>query len=162
MPHLKLVKLMYLSERESLRLYGDVLTGDRFVSMPHGPVLSLTLNHIDDEAPSAANGWDTWIGDKANHTVSLLRAADRDSLDELSDDDLGILSKVWDEFGWMTKYQIRDYTHKNCPEWQDPDGSSVPIAYADVMRALGMETNAAEETEQRIRERSKLSRVFSG
>ncbi|HTH08426.1 MAG TPA: Panacea domain-containing protein, partial [Acidovorax sp.] len=41
---LKLMKLMYLAERRSLKKYGDTITGDAFVSMPHGPVLSMTYN----------------------------------------------------------------------------------------------------------------------
>lgn len=47
LPLLKLMKLLYLSERESLQKYGDTITGDTFVSMPNGPVLSMTLNFIN-------------------------------------------------------------------------------------------------------------------
>ena len=36
MPHLKLMKLMYLADREAVRTCGFPITGDRFVSMPQG------------------------------------------------------------------------------------------------------------------------------
>jgi hypothetical protein len=42
LPVIKLIKLMYLAERLSLQRYGEPLTGDRLVSMPDGPVLSMT------------------------------------------------------------------------------------------------------------------------
>lgn len=163
MSHLKLIKLMYLAERASLKAHGELLTGDRFVSMPHGPVLSLTLDHIDDEAPSAVDGWDSWIGDKENHTVALLRAADRDALDELSDSDIEVLEGVWATFGGMGKYQIRDYTHDrvNCPEWEDPDGSSLPIAYETVFKALGFDDEAAAEMDRRFREHSRVENALA-
>lgn len=41
---LKLMKLMYLAERESFKKYGESITGDAFVSMQHGPVLSGTYD----------------------------------------------------------------------------------------------------------------------
>lgn len=163
MPHLKLIKLMYLAERASISTHGHLLTGDRFVAMPHGPVLSLTLDHINDAVGSQQDGWDSWISDKANYTVGLQREVTRDALDELSDADLNVLEATWKKFGWMTKYQIRDYTHdpKNCPEWKDPEGSSNPIDYDEVFRALGFDADAAEEMSQNIREQSRIDRALS-
>jgi len=35
-----LIKLLYILDRESLRRWGNPLTGDQAVSMEHGPVLS--------------------------------------------------------------------------------------------------------------------------
>lgn len=45
---LKLIKLMYLSDRESMRRHGYPISFDNFVSMEHGPVLSRTLNLISN------------------------------------------------------------------------------------------------------------------
>lgn len=145
MPHLKLIKLMYLADREAMRNTGFPMTGDRFVSMPHGPVLVNTLNHINDDAFSTEGGWDTWISDKANYEVALLRDATPDALDHLSRADMGVLESIWAKFGHMKKYQIRDYTHdpKNCPEWKDPNGSSQPISYKAVFEALGFDAAQA-------------------
>lgn len=39
MSHLKLMKLLYLADREAMRRSGFPMSGDRLVSMPHGPVL---------------------------------------------------------------------------------------------------------------------------
>ena len=43
MSRLKLMKLLYLAERESVRYSGFSMSDDKFLSMPHGPVLSMTL-----------------------------------------------------------------------------------------------------------------------
>ena len=64
MSHLKLMKLLYLADRESLRLYGLSMTGDCLVSMPHGPVLSMTLNLMDGDVESGPNGWESLISAK--------------------------------------------------------------------------------------------------
>src|SRR5437773_97003 len=73
---LKLTKLMYLAERESYKRYGEPLTGDRLVSMDHGPVLSRTLNYTNGTVESSEDGWDSWIEDREAHEVRLGRRID--------------------------------------------------------------------------------------
>lgn len=48
--YIKLMKLMYLAEREFLLSHGSRLTGDELYSLPYGPVLSNTLDkfHVID------------------------------------------------------------------------------------------------------------------
>ena len=41
---LKLMKLMYIADRESFRICGEPITYDAYCSMPHGPVLSKTYD----------------------------------------------------------------------------------------------------------------------
>lgn len=136
---LKLMKLMYLAERRSFENYGEGMVGDRLVSMPHGPVLSITHNYMNGELISAPGGWDSWISDRAEHSLSLndvkLKATVDDLL-ELSDADIEVLSATWQEFGGMSGWQLREYTHAHCPEWQDPDGSMIPMRPEDFFKAL--------------------------
>ena len=136
---LKLMKLMYLAERSSFESYGEGLVGDRLVSMQHGPVLSITYNHMNGELTSAPGGWDSWISDRAEHSVSLNTAkctAGVNDLLELSDADVAVLEEVWKKFGRFNKFQLVDYTHAHCPEWQDPDGSMIPMTPQDLFKAL--------------------------
>ena len=54
---LKLMKLLYLSEREAMNRYGEPLSYDAMVSMPHGPVLSMTyecMNGYGSEDPEGS------------------------------------------------------------------------------------------------------------
>lgn len=136
---LKLMKLMYLAERRSFESYGEGLIGDRLVSMPHGPVLSITHNYMNGELTSVAGGWDTWIADRAGHQLTISdskRASTVDDLLELSDADVEVLSATWQKFGAMSGWDLREYTHANCPEWKDPDGSMIPMKPEDLFTAL--------------------------
>ncbi len=146
-PVLKLVKLVYLSDRESMSKTGYPITNDQFVSMPHGPVNSLTLNFIDGHCQSS--NWSALISDRANHMVGLSKTITRDDLDELSDFDITILEDVWKKFGKMDRWEIRDWTHEHCPEWEDPKGSCIPIPHERVLKYLGLQhaTDLASETE---------------
>jgi uncharacterized phage-associated protein len=162
LPVLKLIKLMYLAERLSLQRYGETLTGDRLVSMQHGPVLSHTYNLIQGTYDPCAGGWDTWVADRAGHDVeladnSMIRQPEQD-LPALSETDLEVLGDTWAQFGHWDKFKLRDYTHSDaCPEWKDPNGSSAPISYADLLRATGYSASDARALAARIAERQALS-----
>lgn len=162
MPHLKLIKLMYLADREAMSECGFSITGDQVVAMPHGPVLSMTLNFINGDIESGEDGWEAWINDRENHDVAARdRPHGQEALDELSASDLDILKKLWKRFGKMTKWEIRDYTHKHCPEWEDPQGSSYPITYQRIFEALGRSKEEAAALSERIKEQQQIDRVFS-
>ncbi len=161
MSHLKLMKLLYLADRESLAQFGAPISGDSPVAMPHGPVLSMTLDLMDGNVRPSQDGWDAWVTAKENYEVSLARSLlSRDELDELSDNDIDTLSVVWDRFGQMDRWAIRDYTHDHCPEWKDPQGSSAPIGYDEIFRALGRSAEQSAELAKCIETQKALDRQF--
>jgi uncharacterized phage-associated protein len=165
LPLLKLMKLMYLAERLSLQRYGDTITGDAFSSMPNGPVLSMTLDHMNGALKSSDGGWETWISDRADNSlalrdVSMVRSPEEDLL-ALSETDLECLGDVWKEFGHWDKFKLRDYTHSDaCPEWEDPKGSSRPIPVARVLRAVGYQPEQVEALTKRLHEQRYINASF--
>lgn len=162
MPHLKLMKLLYLADREAMRLFGRTISGDRLVSMPHGPVLSMTLDLMNGDTESAEHGWEFWISDKEDHEVSLRQPlCCVDELDELSVAHIDVLKDVWSRFGSMGKWEIRDWTHNQCPEWNDPHGSSNPIEYKTLALAVGYDDETASEIEIRIQEEEVIDEIFA-
>ncbi len=138
---LKLVKLMYLADREHLQKFGYPILNDHLVSMPHGPVVSWSYNLIGGNDQSA--DWDELITDRDNYNVGLRNSDRKIELDELSDAEIESIQTVWKQFSGMDKWLIRDWTHDNCPEWEDPHGGSHTIPYERVLKYLG-HANAAE------------------
>jgi uncharacterized phage-associated protein len=135
MSHLKLVKLLYLAEREALIRLGAPLTYDAYVSMPHGPVLSGTLDRINERENYEAGYWDTYIAPKQNNEVSL-RRRDQVPNDQLSPIEEQLIDEVFQKYGRLSRWELRDLTHR-LPEWTDPQGSMLPIAPADILRSEG-------------------------
>jgi uncharacterized phage-associated protein len=156
-PLVKLVKLIYLGDRESMSQTGFPITDDQFVSMPHGPVNSMILNFINGAIENEA--WSDLISDRADHDVGLARSRNDDDIDELSQLDLEVLEKVWIQFGKMSKWEIRDWTHDHCPEWEDPAGSCNPIPYARVLKYLQVEQ--ADQVAADVISYQKVDRLFS-
>ncbi|TKU59482.1 DUF4065 domain-containing protein [Citrobacter sp. wls715] len=162
MAYLKLMKLMYLSDRVSMDRFGEPLTGDLMVAMPHGPVLSRSLDLMKGAA-RGDEGWNNWITDADHYDLQLQeREIQRDDLDELSDADLSVLDCVYQDFGHMGKWQIRDYTHDHCAEWCDPKGGAFTINPESVFRALGKPEEQVRHLADRMREFSELDRIASG
>lgn len=165
LPLIKLIKLMYLAERLSLQRYGEALTGDRLVSMDHGPVLSRTYNHINGAVPSTEGGWDTWIADRAGHVValrdpSMVRTPEQDLM-SLSDSDLEVLGETWSTFGHWSRWAIVKHTHDHCPEWEDPQGSSTPITYQKLFEKLGYPPEQVTQLTSRLADQERINASFA-
>ncbi|NOQ13699.1 MAG: DUF4065 domain-containing protein [Methyloprofundus sp.] len=139
MSYMKLLKLLYLAERESLVKWGETMSGDKFVSMPHGPVMSSTYDLLQNRNTV----WNAFINSEANCEVSIKDSVVEDDLDELSVAEIKILDSIFEQFGAMGRWEIRDYTHNHCKEWQDPDGSSFPIDPVNILLAKGVSKTEA-------------------
>ena len=136
---LKVVKLVYLADRESLKRRGHPIQDETRVSMPYGPVNSTTLDYLNGAYPNDG-GWSAYLRDRENYNVGLsdqkMNVAD---LDALSRGDLAILNEVWAEFGPMDQFELADWTHNHIVEWQYPNGSSKRIPLDRIMTAVGLE-----------------------
>ena len=159
---LKLTKLLYLADRTMLDQFEYSLTGDNLVSMPHGPVLSQTLDCTKGRFEKIPDGWENWIAPPAHHNVTLARTTPlRDDLDLLSDAEIEVIDAVWVQYGHMDKYSIRNFTHDNCPEWEDPKKSSLPIPYKQLFTALGRSPEDADAAAQRLKEQFAVARAIA-
>lgn len=143
MSHLKLIKLLYLAEREALIRLGTPLTYDAYVSLPHGPVLSATLDRINDREYYEGGYWDTHIAPKHDNEVSL-RDPNGVPHDQLSPAEEELIDEVFRRYGRMTRWELRDLTHQ-LPEWTDPSGSMLPITPAAILRGEGFSEEDIEE-----------------
>ena len=67
--------------------------------------------------------------------------------DQLSPAEEKLLDGVFAEFGGMSQWEIRDYSHA-LPEWRDPNGSSLPIAWRDILLAEGLSEDDVRDVEE--------------
>ena len=68
-----------------------------------------------------------------------------------------MLAQTWERFGAMDQWALREWTHKNCPEWHDPEGSSTPIRTEDLLAALKFSQEQSKAIMARMREVDSLS-----
>ncbi|MBC3885649.1 Panacea domain-containing protein [Undibacterium griseum] len=155
---LKLTKLLYLVEREAMNRHGFQISDDQMVSMPKGPVLSNTLDLTNGFVESAE--WDALIEDREQHDVKLKVAIARQELTALNDSTIDIVNAIWAEFGHMSQWDLVKYTHDQCAEWEDPDGSSLPIPAKRVFMATGKSAAEAEVMAKEMRAQQYFDRLL--
>ena len=132
MKFLKLIKLMYLVDREALSRWGRTVSTDHHVSMDKGPVLSNVYRLINEE-PSDSEFWVRHISQAHDYDVELL---DNPGDDELSKAEEALIAEVYADHGYKNRFDLVKELHK-VPEWRDPHGSMIPISLADILSAVG-------------------------
>jgi len=135
MERIRLLKLLYIADRELLAETGRTITGDRAVAMEHGPVLSHVYDLIKGEA-SRAGEWDRHI-----HTVNREVVLRQDpGRGELSRREVEKLVEVTDRYRDADDWSLSEVTHE-FPEWSRnySEGTTSPIPWLDVLSAQGKE-----------------------
>ncbi len=144
MNYMKLLKLLYMLDRNSLIKYGRPVTFDAYVSMKHGPVLSFTYDKMFYPPDSSESSyWNTSISEHEKYFVKMLKNSPENS--HLSSVEEELIQKIYTSFGSMNQYELRDYTHDNFPEWKDPNGSAIPIYIQDILIAGGYSEEDAND-----------------
>lgn len=158
MSYMKLIKMLYLADREALLKLGRPVTFDRYVSMDRGPVLSRTLELIREEPrPGSASAWRQCIGQPDDrYEVELI---DDCGTDLLSDAEEAVLQGVFDEYGDRDRWTMVDLVHR-LPEWQDPHGSAIPIQYRDILLAGGLTDVEVAGIEEELEELAAAERML--
>jgi hypothetical protein len=136
---IKTVKLAYLADREFLDSFGHTILNDDFYCLDHGPIDSTTLDYIKGNVSDAKNRalWAEYVTSVDQNTWLFSIANNDLYLGELSDAEEDVLRSVVDKFKHMKPFELVDWIHANCREWVNPRGTSTPLDYKDVFRALG-------------------------
>lgn len=135
MGRLRLLKLLYIADREKLAECAATITGDKVVAMRLGPVLSNTYELIRTRG-SSVPAWSQHISPR--HLDLVL--ADDPGTSELCRYDRAKLKEVWERYYDVEDEDLSEITHE-FTEWRKnfPEGStsSHPIPWEDVFQALG-------------------------
>ena len=137
---LKLLKLMYLAEREAMRRFLLPIIGDDIFAMRQGMALANTAR--------LARGKGEVDGDWNQHIVRTAeglgtrKAVAARSLDCLDEGDLTVIHSVWECYGHMTQDELVHVVHHQLPEykqhWDDAAHKThaVPVAYETLYRTI--------------------------
>jgi uncharacterized phage-associated protein len=161
MHYIKLIKLMYLADREALLRWGVPITMDRYLSMNNGPVLSRVLNLITEDRAKPV--WSQYISaPMGEYEVRLLKEA---PVDRLSRAEEKLMREIYTQYGYRNRFDLIDNVMHKLPEWRNPYGSSIPIHLRDILEASGeneAETRAIlRELHSFASDEDKLARIYA-
>lgn len=155
----RILKLLYLAERECFEQRARPLLGDEIAAMAHGPVLSavydLILNrHFD------SSEWNSFIV-QDRFDIALVMDPDNDLLSPF---EIKLLEQIADKYVGKDQWQLIDICHE-LPEWilykpkKDEGPQSIPIPIEAVLEAIpgkGLKDRVLAWAEEQIA----LDRVF--
>jgi uncharacterized phage-associated protein len=147
-----LIKMLYYADRLALIEWGNSITGDSFASLKKGPIVSEIYNFMKDSAARPNQSlneieWRESFG-RTGNSISLLKDVD---IDVLSEREIYVLEKARQTIRKI-RGSVADWLHQNCPEWEDPQGSSIPIDPATILRIAGRSDEEINEIEQTNRQ----------
>lgn len=156
MHYLKLIKLMYLIDREGLLRWGFSITNDKYYSLDKGPLLSRTLDLMTQETLGHAY-WKQFISiPLGDWEVQLLKQPE---IDELSQAEIELINEIYAKFGPWNRWDLVKYTH-TLPEYRDPKGSSLPIDFEDVLLGAGKRPQEIAEVMNDLEEEALFERLI--
>jgi uncharacterized phage-associated protein len=157
MNYMKLLKLLYIAERESLRRFGRPICGDDYVSMKLGPVMSIVFNLIKEER-SDEDFWLSHIRRRENEKYEVELFEDP-GLGPLSEAEIELLETTFDHYKNADQWDLSRISHE-FPEWDAPKGSCHKIPPERVLRAVGKSDEEIDEIAREARERQYFDGLF--
>ncbi len=133
MDRLRLLKLLYIADREALQERGVPIIGGLVVAMNHGPLHSEVYDLIKGAHVNEAD-WSTCIVSKGN-TITLNNDPGRLALSPFEIDKLNAVTERYQN---VDIWELSELTHEFV-EWQDSfqKGTSRPIPSEKLLKEVG-------------------------
>ncbi|HVC95569.1 MAG TPA: Panacea domain-containing protein [Pirellulales bacterium] len=156
MEYLRLLKLLYIADRESLAEVRRPIIGGRPVAMDHGPLHSEVLDLVKGAHP-AEPLWSKHIR-KDGYRVEL---RDDPGVMELSKCEVDKLTEVAERYASLGVWELVELTQE-FPEWREcyAKGTSTTIPMTAIIEAVHLSAER-DQILQDAEEEHVLSRVFS-
>lgn len=148
---LKLVKLLYAIERESLKRWGCPFTYDKLVSMPHGQVVSNTYNHIrETQTTGVWGGCFKTTKRGGEKTVHLLGDC---GIGKLSRADILLIAEIYEANKGKSPQDLEHEHHdpKITPEYIETR-SSIKTDYSRLLAVLGKTSTEIDSFSDELKE----------
>lgn len=151
---LRLLKILYIADREAIAESGKPIVAGRAVAMKHGPLHSEIYSLLKGQHEADAD-WSRHFRSRG-HTVALV--ADPGRLD-LSPYEIETLGRVADWAETLGTWELSEHTH-GFPEWRAcyAEGTSRTIPYDEMLRAADV---PEEEIEQVMADNAAHQRLLS-
>lgn len=159
--YMRLIKLLYIAERTSLKERGLPICGDTMYAMERGPVMSRTLDLIKSN-DAFSDRWDRFI-ERIDYHVQL--KSEPGNL-HLCRAEIDILETVANRFREFDEWKLVDWCHDHLPEYKKNwktkgkvERARIRISLDDILEAIGRKDKS--NIISRINEHETFARLFS-
>ncbi len=153
----KLIKMLYIADKEALKSYGFTISNDKYYSLPKGPILSNLYYLIQDTIRGDIKEeqlfyWKTFF-QKDGYDIKHVNKNDL-SYTKLCKADKKILDKIFEEHKDKSFTELIELTHNKelFPEvkWEQaeaaetPDEKNIPITIEEILKSVGVSNEEIE------------------
>lgn len=145
----RLMKLMYLAEREAMRRCGLPIVFDDIYAMREGMVLSRTFDLMTAKQGTPTTGeWAKHIAPPSHRGIDVCQGVGPTSLEALSRPNKEVVDCIWERHGSSSRDALVHDVHHRLDEWMerwfDPNRSSsaVVVPYDELLPVVHAEHGA--------------------
>ncbi|SRR5579883_197874 len=162
MKYLGLIKQLYTADRIAFERLDQPITGDSYVSMKYGPVLSNVydlIKGLGDE--SDRDIWSKYI--KTLHDDYKVFLKGDPGINNLCRAELKIIHEVYEKVGHLDDFELAEKTHKEFPEWQNPlpNAKVLPIHVEEILKNVGKSDEEIEEIQKKVEKEDYLDYLLN-
>lgn len=141
----KLIKLLYLTDREALKRWNCPLTGDEYYWMDNGPVLSGVFDRIKKTSAPLKTYWNSCFETKGFN----LRIKKDPGEERLPFAVKQLIDSLFDQFRDYSYVDMITYTHTALGERLNvPKGGTKALSYERILLVIGKAERAAQIAEE--------------
>jgi hypothetical protein len=156
MDYLRLAKLIYLADRQSILTRGVPIIGGTYLSMFKGPTISEFMNFVHRRNAPA---WTETISIRFGNEIRLQGSP---CFGALSQAELNILDLVVAQHAQRTTDELVDWCHKNCPEYEEVDRHQRrPIKVETILKCAGRGKKQIQKVLQDAQEIEEMDRLLA-
>jgi uncharacterized phage-associated protein len=153
---LRVLKLLYLADRESLKETGRPISGGPMAAMKHGPVLEEVYDLIRGQHGEMPL-WGEYLR-RIHYDLELVKEPD---VKKLSRYEIAKLQEIARRHADDGEWALSDLTH-DFPEWQknNPGNGSCPLPLEDTLAAAGLDPAAVAAIQKEAHDLAFFNRLL--
>lgn len=158
MDYAKCIKLLYSIEREALKRWMRPVIYDDLFSLPHGQVVSKTLDRAEFRERRAKSFWGEHLETYDEKNIRLIKDCGQG---KLSRAEIELIKEIFEENKNKTPDQLFAEHHNPAlfPEYKDPHGSRIRTTHPELLSVLGKTQEQIKEFEEDMNELAYLEEM---
>jgi hypothetical protein len=158
MKYIRLLKLLYLSDRKAFEKLGRSITNDSYCSMYYGQVPSRAYDLVKGTAYKPEGIWEKFVDSPVDRYYVQLRPAN-ENIRSLSESELEIIRELSMRYIDKQDFELADITKG--PEYvAPPPRGSVPTPLDKLLSKLGYSGKQVERISESLAEEAEIRAFF--
>jgi uncharacterized phage-associated protein len=153
--YLRISKLIYLADRESILKRGIPIVGGTYFSMRKGPTIGEVMNYVKRRN---APGWKSVISPLRGHALNLIGDPEYASL---TAPEIEILDAVVAQHFNRTTDDLVEWCHEHCGEYENVPAARKPIDIETILSKEGRSSGQIQRVAERAKELGELQELLA-